>query len=77
MNIGYARVSTTEQTPALPLAARKQEKCAKIFTDKASGTNRQRPELDKCLKRLHAGDVLVVGKLDRLGRSLREFLNSR
>jgi DNA invertase Pin-like site-specific DNA recombinase len=74
MKIGYARVSTTEQNPALQLAALKRDKCEKIFTDKASGTSRQRPELDKCFKRINAGDVLVVWKLDRLGRSLRELL---
>jgi Enterobacteriaceae phage serine recombinase len=74
MKIGYARVSTTDQNPALQLAALKREGCEKIFTDKASGASRKRPELDKCLKRLNAGDVLVVWKLDQLGWSLRDLI---
>ena len=74
MKIGYARVSTTDQNPALQLAALKREGCEKIFTDKASGATRKRPELDKCLKRLNPDDVLVVWKLDRLGRSLRDLI---
>ena len=67
MKIGYARVSTTDQNPAL-------QGCKRIFTDKASGASRKRPELDKCLKVLDAGDVLVVWKLDRLGRLLRDLI---
>jgi DNA invertase Pin-like site-specific DNA recombinase len=74
MKIGYARVSTNDQNPALQLAALKREKCGKIFIDKASGASRARPELDKCLKKLNAGDVLIVWKLDRLGRSLRDLI---
>src|SRR5882762_8718238 len=76
MKIGYARASTTDQNPALQLTALKREGCEKIFTDKVSGAIRKRPELDKCLKKLNAGDVLVVWQLDRLGRSLRDLITS-
>jgi DNA invertase Pin-like site-specific DNA recombinase len=58
----------------LQLAALKREGCEKIFTDEASGASRKRPKLDKYLKWPNAGDILVVWKLDRLGRSLRELL---
>jgi hypothetical protein len=70
MKIGYARVSTTDQNPALQLAALKREGCDKIFTDKLSGAIRKRPELDKCLKRLNAGDVLVVRTLSSINVSV-------
>jgi len=74
VKIGYPRVSTTDQNPALQLAALKKEKCGRIFIDKASGALRKRPELDECLKSLNPGDVLIVWKLDRLGRSLRDLI---
>jgi DNA invertase Pin-like site-specific DNA recombinase len=74
MKIGYARVSTEDQNPALQIAALKREGCKRIFTDKISGAVRKRPELDKCLKSLTHGDFLIVWKLDRLGRSLRDLI---
>src|SRR5262249_5119398 len=74
MKIGYCRVSTDDQNPDLQLAALKRAGCRRIFTDKASGAHMKRPELAKCLKALKAGDTLVVWKLDRLGRSLRDLI---
>ncbi len=75
MKIGYCRVSTDDQNPDLQLTALKRAGCKRIFTDKASGAHVARPELAKCLKVLTAGDVLIVWKLDRLGRSLRDLIN--
>jgi DNA invertase Pin-like site-specific DNA recombinase len=74
MKIGYCRVSTDDQNPDLQLGALKRAGCRKIFTDKASGAHVTRPELTKCLKALNAGDTLIVWKLDRLGRSLRDLI---
>lgn len=74
MKTGYARVSTEDQNPELQLAALKKAGCRKIYTDKATGAHVKRRELGKCLKALKEGDVLVVWKLDRLGRSLRDLI---
>lgn len=74
MDIGYCRVSTKEQNPDLQLRALKKAGCKTIYTDKESGTLRKRTYLERCLKELKAGDVLVVWKLDRLGRSLRDLI---
>ena len=74
MKIGYCRVSTDDQNPDMQLAALKRAGCKKIFTDKATGAHVKRPELAKCLKALKAGDVLIVWKLDRLGRSLHDLI---
>lgn len=72
--IGYARVSTTDQKLDLQTDALAAAGCRKVFADKLSGTTTTRPELDACLRYLREGDVLVVYKLDRLGRSLRHLL---
>ena len=74
MEIGYCRVSTDDQNPDMQLAALKKSGCTKIFTDRATGAHVKRPELAKCLKTLTDGDMLVVWKLDRLGRSLRDLI---
>jgi DNA invertase Pin-like site-specific DNA recombinase len=76
MKIGYARTSTDDQTTALQLAALEKAGCAKIFEDKGiSGTIKKRPALTRCLAGLESGDTLIVWKLDRLGRSLRDLID--
>ena len=74
MLIGYARVSTGEQTTAAQVAALKTSGCELIFRDNASGGRWDRPELHKLLSQLRKGDVVVVWTLDRLSRSLRDVL---
>ena len=74
MLIGYARVSTTDQDTAAQVAALKAAGCERIFREKASGGRWDRPELHRLLDQLRKGDVLVVWKLDRLSRSLRDVL---
>ncbi len=74
MQIGYARVSTSEQETAAQVAALKAAGCERIYREKASGGRWDRPELHRLLDQLRKGDVLVVWKLDRLSRSLRDVL---
>src|SRR5450759_298687 len=75
MKYGYARVSTEDQTPALQLAALKRAGCKTVFKDAGlSGATIKRPALTRCLKALQPGDTLIVWKLDRLGRSLRDLI---
>jgi len=76
MLIGYARVSTQEQDPTLQLDALQQAGCGKVFTEKASGAQRQRPQLIATLEYMREGDTLVVWKLDRLARSLRQLIDT-
>ncbi|HFD3128348.1 TPA: recombinase family protein [Klebsiella quasipneumoniae subsp. similipneumoniae] len=74
MLIGYARVSTGEQNLDLQKNALIRAECELVFEDMASGKNAQRPGLKRALRRLRPGDVLVVWKLDRLGRSVRDLI---
>src|ERR1700680_346201 len=74
MQIGYARVSTDDQDTATQVAALKSAGCERIYREKASGGRWDRPELPRLLDQLRKGDVLVVWKLDRLSRSLRDVL---
>ena len=73
--VGYARVSTDEQTTALQFDALRSAGCGVIHEDSASGASRSRLGLGRALEDLVAGDTLVVWKLDRLGRSLRDLLD--
>ncbi|SRR6266487_2416248 len=72
--VGYARVSTTEQTLDLQLDSLKQAGCVKIFTDTVSGVKEERKGLDEAVAYLRLGDTLVVWRLDRLGRSLKHLI---
>ena len=74
MLIGYARVSTDSQDTAAQVAALKAGGCERIYREKASGGRWDRPELHRLLDQMRKGDVLVVWKLDRLSRSLRDVL---
>ncbi|MGE5757078.1 MAG: recombinase family protein, partial [Planctomycetaceae bacterium] len=71
MLIGYARVSTDDQDLALQMDALRKAGCQRTFTDKTSGTKSDRPGLAEALSHLRAKDVLVVWKLDRLGRTVK------
>lgn len=76
MKIGYARVSTSEQREYLQHDALTEAGCERIFDEKASGAQRDRPELMKAIEYLRPGDALVVWKLDRLARSLRQLIET-
>jgi DNA invertase Pin-like site-specific DNA recombinase len=76
MQIGYARVSTQEQTLDLQQDALAHAGCEKVFTDTVSGSQDDRPGLTDALSHLRSGDTLVVWRLDRLGRSLRHLIET-
>lgn len=75
MRVGYARVSTTDQSPELQLEALRRAGCERVYTEHASGARDDRPELARVLGDvLRPGDTLVVWKLDRLARSLKTLI---
>jgi DNA invertase Pin-like site-specific DNA recombinase len=75
MRLGYARVSTDDQTLDLQRDALKRAKCRQIYEEHASGKSAARPQLDACLKALREGDTLIIWRLDRLGRSLSDLIH--
>jgi DNA invertase Pin-like site-specific DNA recombinase len=74
MLIGYARISTTDQTLDLQRDALTKAGCSRIFTDTASGAQSERKGLQDALSHVREGNILVVWKLDRLGRSLKDLI---
>lgn len=74
MNIGYARISTNEQNTQAQVSALENAQCDRIFHEQASGGRWDRPELQRLLDQLREGDRVVVWKLDRLSRSLKDLL---
>jgi DNA invertase Pin-like site-specific DNA recombinase len=76
MLIGYARVSTADQTLDLQKDALEKAGCSRIFTDTASGAKAERVGLEEALSHLREGDTLIVWRLDRLGRSLKHLIET-
>ena len=75
MKIGYARVSTKDQNLDLQVDALKSVGSVKIYKEIISGARPERPVLDELLRNIRSGDVLVIWKLDRLGRSLKHLVD--
>ncbi len=76
MLVGYARVSALDHDPAIQLTALKDAGCERIFTESEPGAQKDRPELSAALDLMEAGDVLVVWRLDRLARSLKQLVET-
>lgn len=74
MKLGYARVSTQDQSLDLQRDALVREGCSRVFEEKVSGVGHCRPALRAAMRRLRPGDVLIVWRLDRLGRSLQDLI---
>lgn len=75
MKIGYARVSTEDQDLSLQIDALKQAGCEAIYQEKVSATKKNRPELQAMLKQLRKGDTVMVWRLDRLCRSVKDLID--
>ena len=75
MKIGYVRVSTVDQNEARQIEAMKTDGVGKIYMDKKSGKDFDRPEYQKMISELQKGDVLVIHSIDRLGRNYEEIIN--
>lgn len=75
MKFGYARVSTKDQDLSLQLDALQKEGCETIFQEKMTGSTKERPELQNLLSQVRKGDIIVIWKLDRLGRSLKDLVS--
>ena len=76
MLVGYARVSTLDQNPQLQIDALKQAGCERLYVEKASGAHHDRPELKAALAYMRPGDTLVVWRLSRLARSLKQIIET-
>ncbi len=75
MKIGYARVSTIDQNLDVQIDGLKKEGCDRIYKEKLSGSRYDRPELNSLLENLRKGDILIVWKLDRLGRTVKQLVS--
>ena len=73
--IGYARVSTSEQDTSIQVEQLQAAGCERIFHEKASGSSQNRAQLNEMLSYIRKGDTLVVTRIDRLARSLRDLQN--
>ena len=76
MILGYARVSTDDQETNLQIDALEKAGCERIFQEKSSGTRSDRPELNRLLDQARKGDIVLVWKLDRLGRSVKQLIEA-
>jgi DNA invertase Pin-like site-specific DNA recombinase len=76
LKVGYARVSTQDQTTNLQIDALKDAGCERLFQEKASGAKADRPELMRALDFMREGDTLVVWRLDRLARSMKQLIDT-
>jgi DNA invertase Pin-like site-specific DNA recombinase len=74
MKIGYARVSTDEQSDSSQIDALESAGCERIYREQYSGNTKQRPELERMSDTLRSGDIVIVQRLDRLGRSLKDLI---